>query len=151
MGTAPAPKVTTAPPPKPAGPQRISGGVMAGTIVEKTQPIYPPIARAAHVSGAVVLHAIIGKNGTIQNLQVISGPEMLRASALDAVQHWRYKPYLLNNEPTEVDTTTILQQAPASVSTRLPEADPADDSRLHPSVRIHRVQLKHHIPEERFQ
>jgi protein TonB len=81
---------------------------MAGTIIEKTQPLYPPIARAAHVSGAVVLHAIIGKNGTIQNLQVISGPEMLRASALDAVAHWRYKPYLLNNEPTEVDTTITV-------------------------------------------
>ena len=103
----PAPKVTAAPV-KPTGPARISGGVMAGTIIEKTQPVYPPIARAAHVSGAVVLHAIIGKSGTIQNLQVISGPEMLRASALDAVQHWRYKPYLLNNEPTEVDTTITV-------------------------------------------
>ncbi len=81
---------------------------MAGSIIEKTTPIYPPIARAAHVSGAVVLHAIIGKNGAIQNLQVISGPEMLRASALDAVAHWRYKPYLLNGEPTEVDTTITV-------------------------------------------
>jgi protein TonB len=106
-GNAP-PVVVKAAPPKPTGPARISGGVMAGTIIEKTQPIYPPIARAAHVSGAVVLHAIIGKNGSIQNLQVISGPEMLRASALDAVQHWRYKPYLLNNEPTEVDTTITV-------------------------------------------
>ena len=107
FGAAPAPKVTAAPV-KPVGPARISGGVMAGTIIEKTQPVYPPIARAAHVSGAVVLHAIIGKNGSIQNLQVISGPEMLRASALDAVQHWRYKPYLLNGEPTEVDTTITV-------------------------------------------
>jgi protein TonB len=81
---------------------------MAGTILEKTQPVYPPIARAAHVSGAVVLHAIIDKNGNIKNLQAISGPEMLRGAALDAVQHWKYKPYLLNNEPTEVDTTITV-------------------------------------------
>ena len=107
MGSAPAPKVTAAPA-KPKGPARISGGVMAGSILEKTQPVYPPIARAAHVSGAVVLHAIIGKNGAIQNLSVISGPEMLRASALEAVGHWRYKPYLLNGEPTEVDTTITV-------------------------------------------
>jgi protein TonB len=105
---APAPKVSAAPPPKPAGPLHISGGVMAGTIIEKTQPLYPPIAKAAHVSGAVVLHAVISKSGTIQGLTVISGPEMLRASALDAVSHWRYKPYLLNNEPTEVDTTITV-------------------------------------------
>ena len=81
---------------------------MAGTIIEKTTPSYPPIAKAAHVSGAVVLHAIIGKNGAIQNLTVISGPEMLRASAVEAVQHWRYKPYLLNGDPTEVDTSITV-------------------------------------------
>ena len=81
---------------------------MAGSIIEKTTPSYPAIAKAAHVSGAVVLHAIIGKNGAIQNLTVISGPEMLRASAVEAVQHWRYKPYLLNGEPTEVDTTVTV-------------------------------------------
>jgi len=55
-----------------------------------------------------VLHAIISKTGTITNLQVISGPEMLRASAVDAVKTWRYKPYILNGEPTEVDTTVSV-------------------------------------------
>ena len=78
--------------------------MIAGNILVKTTPVYPPIAKAAHVSGAVVLHAIISKSGSIDNLTVISGPEMLRASALDAVRSWRYKPYLLNGEPTEVDT-----------------------------------------------
>jgi protein TonB len=56
----------------------------------------------------VVLHAIIDKNGNIKNLQAISGPEMLRSAAIDAVQRWRYKPYLLNGEPTEVDTTITV-------------------------------------------
>jgi protein TonB len=103
MGTAT--PVVRAAPPKPTGPARISGGVMAGSIIQKTQPIYPPIAKAAHVSGTVVLHAIISKTGQIVNLQVISGPQMLQSAALDAVKQWRYKPYLLNGEPTEVDTT----------------------------------------------
>jgi protein TonB len=88
----------------PKGPTRVSGGVIAGNILVKTVPVYPQIAKAAHISGAVVLHAIISKSGTIDNLSVISGPEMLRASALDAVRNWKYKPYLLNGEPTEVDT-----------------------------------------------
>lgn len=101
FGNAPAPVVKAAPP---KGPLRISSGVATGNILVKTQPTYPPIAKAAHVSGAVVLRAIISKTGTIDNLSVISGPEMLRASALDAVRQWKYKPYLLNGEPTEVDT-----------------------------------------------
>lgn len=95
-------------PPKPKGPTRISGGVMAGQILQKTTPVYPPIARAAHVGGTVVLHAIIGKDGSIQNLSVISGPPMLVGAATDAVKQWRYKPYLLNGDPTEVDTTITV-------------------------------------------
>ncbi len=102
IGTAPAPVVKVAPP---KGPTRVSSGVDLRSRRSPAQtPVYPPIARAAHVSGAVVLHAIISKEGTIKNLTVISGPEMLKSSALEAVQNWRYKPYLLNGEPTEVDT-----------------------------------------------
>jgi protein TonB len=56
----------------------------------------------------VVLHAIIGKNGSIQDLKVISGPAMLQSAALDAVKQWRYKPYILNGDPTEVDTTVTV-------------------------------------------
>ncbi len=70
--------------------------------------MYPPIAKAAHVQGAVILHAIISKQGTIENLQVVSGPPMLVNSAMDAVKRWRYKPYLLNGEPTEVETTITV-------------------------------------------
>jgi protein TonB len=101
IGNVPAPVVKVAPP---KGPQRVSSGVISGLKISGANPVYPPIARAAHVSGAVVLHAIISKEGTIKNLTVISGPEMLRASAVDAVQNWRYKPFLLNGEATEVDT-----------------------------------------------
>ena len=105
MGNAPAVAVRVE---KPKGPARVSSGVMAGSLITKTTPTYPPIARAAHVSGAVVLHANISKTGTIEGLTVISGPEMLRASALDAVRSWRYKPYILNGEPTEVETTVTV-------------------------------------------
>jgi protein TonB len=105
VGAAPTPVVKVE---KPKGPARVSSGVMAGQLLSQTKPTYPPIARAAHVAGAVVLHAMISKTGTVTNLQVISGPEMLRANALDAVRSWRYKPYLLNGEPTEVETTVTV-------------------------------------------
>ena len=101
LGTGPAIAVVKA---KPAGPLRVSSGVAAGNRIGGSDPIYPPIAKAAHVQGAVVLHAIISKTGTIENLTVLSGPVMLRQAALDAIKNWRYKPYLLNGEPTEVDT-----------------------------------------------
>lgn len=106
-GTAAAPSASAASA-KPKHPARISGGVMAGSILQKAPPTYPANARTAHIYGAVVLHAIIGENGAIQSLSVISGPEMLRASALEAVQNWRYKSYFLNGEPTEVDTTITV-------------------------------------------
>jgi protein TonB len=84
---------------------KISGGVMVGMVLSKPSPIYPPIAKAARVSGTVVLQAKISKTGAIEDLHVLSGPAMLQQAALDAVKNWRYKPYLLNNEPVEVDTT----------------------------------------------
>jgi len=105
IGNAPTPVVKVA---APKGPQRVSSGVVAGNKLSGSNPVYPPIARAAHVSGAVVLHAIISKEGTIKNLTAISGPEMLRGAALSAVENWRYKPYILNGEPTEVETTVTV-------------------------------------------
>jgi protein TonB len=71
----------------------------------KTVPQYPPIAKAAHMQGTVVLQATISKTGSIENLKVVSGPAMLQQAALDAVRTWRYRPYLLNNDPVEVETT----------------------------------------------
>ncbi len=91
----------------PPQPQRltISGGVTEGLLVSRTTPVYPPIAMAARVSGTVILAATISKSGAIENLRVQSGPAMLRNSAMDAVKNWRYRPYLLNNQPVEVETT----------------------------------------------
>lgn len=101
-GAAPPP-----PPPKPVqtGPVRIGGNVMQAKAIDHPNPVYPAIARAAHVQGTVVLHAIIGKDGTIQQLQLVSGPPLLVNSAMDAVRQWRYQPTELNGEPVDVDTT----------------------------------------------
>jgi len=93
------------PPPKPKAPLRIGGNVMAASLIRKVDPIYPPIAKTAHISGTVVLHAIIGRDGSVQDLQYVSGPPLLMKSALDAIRQWRYKPTMLNGEPVEVDTT----------------------------------------------
>jgi len=89
----------------PAKPLAISSGIANGMLIKKTPPVYPTIAKTARVSGTVELHAVIAKNGTIKDLRVLSGPIMLQQSAFDAVRSWRYKPYTLNNEPTEVETT----------------------------------------------
>jgi protein TonB len=91
--------------PAPAKALPTSSRVMAGNLLLKTLPQYPAIARAAHIEGIVVLQATISNTGLIENLRVISGPPMLRQAAIDAVQTWRYKPYLLNGNPVEVETT----------------------------------------------
>jgi protein TonB len=83
----------------------VSSGVMAGNLLVKTLPQYPAIPKAAHIQGTVVLQATISESGSIQNLRVISGHPMLQQAAMDAVRSWRYKPYLLNGEPVEVETT----------------------------------------------
>jgi protein TonB len=95
------------PPPKPATPARIrvGGNVQAAALVSQAKPEYPMIAKTAHVSGTVILHAIIAKDGSIQELQYVSGPPLLMKSAMDAVKQWRYKPTQLNGDPVEVDTT----------------------------------------------
>jgi len=80
--------------PKVATPQRVrvSSGVSNGLLIKKVQPTYPPLARQARIQGQVVLHAEISKDGTIQNLQLISGHAMLAPAAIEAVKQWRYKP-----------------------------------------------------------
>ncbi|HXZ29209.1 MAG TPA: energy transducer TonB [Terriglobales bacterium] len=87
---------------------RVSQGVSRGLLISKVEPVYPPMAKVARVQGQVVLHAVISREGTIENLHVVSGHPMLIQSALDAVKQWRYKPYLLNNEPVEVETEIVV-------------------------------------------
>jgi protein TonB len=96
----------TAPPPPKATLKRVTvgGNVQAARLVNRVQPLYPPLARQTRISGTVKLHAIIGKNGAVEQLQVVSGHPLLVQSALDAVRQWRYQPTLLNGDPVEVDT-----------------------------------------------
>ncbi|HKM47151.1 MAG TPA: energy transducer TonB [Terriglobales bacterium] len=96
--------------PKVATPQRIrvSSGVSTGLLIRKVTPNYPPLAKQARIQGAVVLQAEISKEGTIQNLQLISGHPMLAPAAIEAVKQWRYKPYLLNGEPVAVETQVVV-------------------------------------------
>jgi periplasmic protein TonB len=97
---------TAAPPPPKVTPKRITvgGNVQAAHLVNRVQPIYPPLARQTRISGTVKLHAIIAKNGAVESLTVVSGHPLLVQSALDAVKQWRYQPTLLNGDPVEVDT-----------------------------------------------
>ena len=107
---------TAAPPPPPppvpvkevkaAAPQRIrvGGNVQAAMIIRQPRPLYPPLAKSARIQGTVRFNAIIGEDGTIKNLTLVSGHPLLVAAAQDAVKQWVYRPTLLNGEPVEVVT-----------------------------------------------
>jgi protein TonB len=94
------------PPPKPTVSRiRQGGNVQAARLINRVTPVYPPLARQTRISGTVRLHAIIGKDGSVQSLTLESGHPLLVQAALDAVRQWRYQPTLLNGDPVEVDTT----------------------------------------------
>jgi TonB family protein len=98
------PEATTQPPVV-----KISGGLMPGLLVKQVNPSYPEEAKRRHIQGQVVLAAIITKDGRIDDLEVISSPDMsLSQAALESVKQWRYKPYLLNGQPTDVETTFVV-------------------------------------------
>lgn len=92
-------------PSSPSKPIAVSPKIMQGQRIDGPIPVYPPEAKKAKIQGKVLLDAVIGKDGTVEQVTVQSGPEALRKSALDAVRQWTYKPFLLNGEPVEVTTT----------------------------------------------
>jgi len=99
IGTA----VPPPPPPVAEKPIRVSR-MMDGSLTHRVQPDYPVIAKRAGIQGVVVIAALISKDGTIENLRALSGPPMLIPAAMSAVKQWRYRPYILNGDPIEVDT-----------------------------------------------
>ncbi len=101
LGSQSAPRVQAAPPVI----VKLSASVAAGLLVQSIPPVYPDIAKTARVSGTVVLDATVSKAGAVESLRVVSGPPMLRQAALNAVRTWRYRPYTLNNQPTEIETS----------------------------------------------
>jgi protein TonB len=107
LGGAIAPPPPPPPPPKPKPPSaiRVGGNVQQANLIKQPKPVYPPLAKAARVQGTVRFTAKISKEGTIQELQLISGPPLLVKAAQDAVSQWQYKPTLLNGDPVEVITT----------------------------------------------
>ena len=112
IGGAPSP-VAPPPPPPPSAPKppqrvRVGGNVQQANLIRQVKPPYPPLAKQARIQGAVVLEAVISKQGGVENLRVISGHPLLIQAALDAVKQWKYKPTLLNGEPVEVVTTVTV-------------------------------------------
>ncbi len=95
---------TDAPAPKPAGSFRVSQGVSQGLVVKKVAPVYPATALQLRKEGPVELMATISKEGAVTGVRVLSGDLMLAKSAVEAVQRWKYHPYLLNGEPVEIET-----------------------------------------------
>jgi protein TonB len=95
-------------------PIRIGGGVQSAKLMFGPRPVYPPLARTTRTQGMVRIQALIGRDGVIRNLQAVSGPPLLIAAAIEAVQQWRYQPTLLNGEPveviTEIDVNFTLSQ-----------------------------------------
>jgi periplasmic protein TonB len=96
------------PPPKATAHLPRVSRIMEGNLVYKVQPVYPPMARTARIQGPVILKAIISQSGGIENLQVLSGHPMLVKAAIDAVRQWRYRPYILNDEPVQVETQVTV-------------------------------------------
>jgi protein TonB len=87
---------------------RVSQGVTKGLLIYRVEPAYPPLAKQARIQGVVVMTALIDKGGNVQNLQVVSGHPLLAPAAIEAVKQWRYKPFLLNGQPVEVETTVTV-------------------------------------------
>jgi protein TonB len=97
------------PPPPPVARQVRPSHMMEGNLIYRVQPVYPALARQARIQGTVLLRAVISREGTIENLQVVSGPPMLVPAAIDAVRQWRYRPYFLNDRAVEVETQVTVK------------------------------------------
>lgn len=95
---------------QPITPQRVrvSQGVTRGLLIRRVEPEYPVLAKSARIQGDVVLQAVIDRDGNIRNLTLASGHPMLVQGAIDAVRQWHYRPYLLNGQPVEVETTITV-------------------------------------------
>jgi protein TonB len=83
--------------------------MMEGNLIRRVEPAYPAIARQARIQGIVLLRATISKDGTIENLQLLSGHPMLAQAAIETVRQWRYRPYYLNGDPVEVETQVTVK------------------------------------------
>ena len=98
------PTVAPPRPPEPTKPVHVSAGVEEARLITRIEPVYPPGAIALHMSGTVLLRAIISTDGTVRRLDVVTGNPILARAAVAAVGQWRYHPTLLNGRAVEVET-----------------------------------------------
>ena len=103
----PPPPPPELPPPPPSAPIRVSSREPAD-LLHQVRPSYPPLAKQAHVQGIVILEATIAKDGSVRDARIVSGHPLLTNAAKDAVEQWKYKPFILNGEPIEVITTVTV-------------------------------------------
>jgi protein TonB len=96
------------PPPPPIARKPPISRMMEGNLIQRVEPRYPPLAIQARIQGRVLLRAVISRAGLIEHLQLVSGHPLLAQAAIDAVSRWRYRPYLLNGEPVEVETEVTV-------------------------------------------
>jgi TonB family protein len=152
-----APDVAPVPQPRPQK-IRVGGNVALTNLVSQVTPEYPEIAKNAHVSGTVLLHTVTGMDGTIVELEYVSGPPLLMKSAMDAVRQWRYKPTKLNGYPVEVDTTVTVvfklgesDNGPVTESSPPPQQVPPIDPQLKADIErlINLPQMKQEILDSR--
>jgi TonB family protein len=134
--TAGAPTQSTAQPQR----IRIGGNVQAAKLIHQPLPVYPQIAKTAHIEGTVVIHAIIAKDGTVKEAQYVSGPPLLLRSAMDAVKQWVYEPTTLQGQPVEVDTTisVVFTLGSSPKDTGTTNIDPAFRSDV-----LHMLEITH--------
>ena len=92
-----------------SAPIKITPGKAEQNLQHKVEPVYPEMARVAHIQGDVILRAVINQKGKVVNLKAISGHPILMQAALDAVRQWEYKPFLLNGAPVEVETSIVVR------------------------------------------
>ena len=92
----------------PTWPMQLAQGVSSGLLIKKVPPDYPEIARQARIQGQVVLRAVIDKNGDIKDLTLVSGHAMLAPAAVEAVKQWKYRPYIFQGQPVEVETEIVV-------------------------------------------
>jgi TonB family protein len=126
---------------------QIPTGVAAGLLVTRVNPVYPPLARQARIQGVVILKAFISKTGDMEDLQLVSGHPMLAPAAIEAVKQWKYRPYLLNGEPVNVETqvqVNFVLAGKATPANDAPEnsvvtANPPDavETLSNPSIGVH--------------
>jgi TonB family protein len=113
----PSPTPTPTPTPTPGATEapkrpikvRVSSGVAQGLLIHQVNPVYPGEARKNHIQGDVILRTTIDREGNVADLKVVSGEPILADAAVEAVKQWKYRPYLLNGEPVEVETQVLIK------------------------------------------